>query len=215
MRGSLVLATKRTEGTGPARWGTTSRSLIWVQVGRRRPSPRGTTTSCALLDHCQVKCWGYNFWGNLGLGDKIYRGDGPGEMGDSLPIVDLGTGRTAIAIAAGRNYTCALLDTRQVKYWRYNNDGQLGVGDKVYRGDGPGEMGDNLPIVALGAGRTAKGISAGRDHTCALLDDDELKWWGNNGDGQLGLGDKNSRGLLPNHMGDQLPAVLLWSGPSP
>ena len=41
----------------------------------------------------------------------------------------------------------------------------------------------------LGSGRTAKMVSAGVHHTCAILDDDTLKCWGNNGDGQLGYGD--------------------------
>ena len=30
-----------------------------------------------------VKCWGFNHYGQLGLGDKNDRGDGPGEMGAS------------------------------------------------------------------------------------------------------------------------------------
>ena len=43
-----------------------------------------------------LKCWGYNFYGQLGLGDTNDRGDQGGEMGDSLPSVDLGSGRTAV-----------------------------------------------------------------------------------------------------------------------
>ena len=30
-----------------------------------------------------IKCWGYNNYGQLGLGDTNNRGDGPGEMGAS------------------------------------------------------------------------------------------------------------------------------------
>ena len=35
-------------------------------------------------------------------------------------------------------------------------------------------------MVNLGSGRTAKAISAGYQHTCAILDDDTLKCWGYN-----------------------------------
>ena len=36
-----------------------------------------------------VKCWGKTGAGQLGLGDLEDRGNGPGEMGDDLPIVKL------------------------------------------------------------------------------------------------------------------------------
>ena len=115
-----------------------------------------------------MKCWGYNGDGELGLGDTTSRGDGwPGEMGDNLPAVDLGTGRTATAIAAGGNHTCALLDDATVKCWGFNGYGQLGLGDTVARGDEVGAMGDSLPAVDLGTGRTAVAIAAGSNHTCA------------------------------------------------
>ena len=71
-------------------------------------------------------------------------------MGDALPAVNLGTGRTAKMIGAGDHHTCAVLDDDSVKCWGRNDYGQLGLGDTSNRGDGPGEMGDNLPIVDLG-----------------------------------------------------------------
>jgi hypothetical protein len=61
----------------------------------------------------------------------------------------LGTGRTATAIGAGRDHTCVTLDNAQVKCWGSNPAGQLGLGDTNDRGDGAGEMGDNLPGVVL------------------------------------------------------------------
>lgn len=45
-------------------------------------------------------------------------------------------------------------------------------------GDDANEMGDDLPAVDLGLGRTGKQVSAGAWHSCALLDDDSVKCWG-------------------------------------
>ncbi|KAG2433214.1 hypothetical protein HYH02_012755 [Chlamydomonas schloesseri] len=172
----------------------------------------GYEYTCALLDNGSVKCWGWNDDGQLGLGDTSYRGDGPGEMGDTLPAVALGTGRTATAISAGGLHTCALLDNGSVKCWGWNDAGQLGLGDTSHRGDGPGEMGNRLPAVELGTGRTATAISAGGLHTCALLDNGSVKCWGWNDYGQLGLGDTSWRGDGPGEMGNRLPAVSLGTG---
>ena len=112
----------------------------------------GGAFSCAILYGGVVKCWGYNNYGQLGLGDSSNRGDGPGEMGDNLPVVDLGTGRTAkmIGASAGGAHVCAVLDDDSVKCWGRNDYGQLGLGDTSNHGDGPGEMGVNLPVVDLG-----------------------------------------------------------------
>jgi len=70
-------------------------------------------------------------------------------MGDNLPTVDLGAGRTARAISAGDSHTCAVLDNTSVKCWGKNESGQLGLGDDSTRGDVSGEMGDNLPVISL------------------------------------------------------------------
>lgn len=93
--------------------------------------------------------------------------------------------------------TCARFDTGKVKCWGDNQSGQLGIGDTLTRGDKPGQMGVNLPFVNLGAGRTARKVSVGASHVCALLDDGTVKCWGDNQSGQLGLGDNLQRSLPP------------------
>ena len=167
--------------------------------------------NCAVLDDDSVKCWGYNYNGQLGLGDRNDRGDDWNEMGDNLPAVNLGTGRKAKAISAGGSHTCAILDDNTVKCWGYNYNGQLGLGDKNTRGDDWNGMGDNLPAVNLGTGRMAKAISAGGSHTCAVLDDGFVKCWGRN-EGRLGIGYLNNRGDDPYEMGDKLPLVGFGTG---
>jgi alpha-tubulin suppressor-like RCC1 family protein len=114
-----------------------------------------------MLNTGDVKCWGDNTQGALGLGDTNARGDGPNEMGANLPKVDLGSGLTATALAAGNLFNCAILNTNQVKCWGSNNFGQLGLGDTLDRGDNPNEMGSNLAPVNLGTGLTPTAITAG------------------------------------------------------
>jgi cysteine-rich repeat protein len=109
----------------------------------------GYIHTCALLNDGGVKCWGYNEYGQLGLGDTAHRGDSAGEMGDSLPAVSLGAGKSAVALAAGHAHTCARLNDDSVKCWGLNNYGQLGLGDNDPRGDNTGEMADALPTAKL------------------------------------------------------------------
>jgi alpha-tubulin suppressor-like RCC1 family protein len=168
--------------------------------------------SCAIVDNGAVKCWGNNVYGSLGLGDVLNRGDAPGQMGDGLPAVDLGSGRTAVSIAAGVAHMCAILDDGSLKCWGLNNYGQLGLGDGNSRGDNAGEMGDSLQSVDLGTGHTAKALALGNYQTCALLEDASVKCWGHAGFGEIGSGDLNSRGDAPGEMGDDLLPVDLGSG---
>ena len=61
----------------------------------------------------------------LGIDSRLNMGDDGREMGDFLPSVDLGTGRTATAIAVGNTHSCALLDNASVKCWGGNAYGEL------------------------------------------------------------------------------------------
>jgi alpha-tubulin suppressor-like RCC1 family protein len=209
--GQLGLGDRQARGDDPREMGAALRPVD-LGAGRRATQiTAGSFHTCALLDDRTVKCWGYNGSGVLGLGDSSDRGDRPGEMGDALRPVALGTGRTATRVTAGGFNTCALLDDRSVKCWGWNSDGQLGLGDTSARGDQPFEMGDFLPPIDLGTGRRATRIAVG-GHMCAVLDDATVKCWGRNVDGQLGLGDTKARGDQPGEMGDRLRAVSLGRG---
>eukprot|EP00944_MAST-04C_sp_MAST-4C-sp1_P012162 g12162.t1 len=169
----------------------------------------GQDHRCAVLTDGNLKCWGRGDSGRLGYGDTSNRGDNPNEMGNNLPNVNLGTGKSAIQVVAGYSHTCALLNDKNVKCW-----GCLwyACGYQNSIGWGPNQMGDNLNITNLGTGKTVVQITSGQNHVCAILNDGNVKCWGYNDKGQLGYGDTNSRGLNSNEMGDNLTAVNLGTG---
>ncbi len=146
--------------------------------------------SCAILDDGSVRCWGLGQEGQLGYGDTDDVGDDetPGSVGG----VDLGAGRTAVAISAGQYHTCAILDDGSVRCWGDASDGQLGYGNQTDIGDN--ESPASVGPVDLGAGRTAVGITTGDDHSCAVLDDRTVRCWGLGFRGQLGYGNTNDIG---------------------
>jgi E3 ubiquitin-protein ligase HERC3 len=210
--GALGLGDMQVRGFSLAQMGANLPALDLGPGRTARQLSAGGAQTCVILDDDSIKCWGFNEQGQLGLGDVLSRGGAAGQMGASLPAVALGLGRTARQVSVGFGSTCAILDNGSVKCWGFNDQGQLGQGDVQARGDGPGEMGDNLPTVDLGAGRTALQVASGLEFACALLDDRTVKCWGRNDLGQLGLGDQQDRGDNPGEMGAALPTVDLGPG---
>ncbi|MSP23798.1 MAG: hypothetical protein EXR75_01270 [Myxococcales bacterium] len=206
--GQLGLADINARGDAPGEMGDMLPAISLGSGVTATTFTAGHYNTCAVLGNGSVKCWGYNFHGQLGLGDVAQRGDDPDEMGDKLPAISLGTGVTATAVGIGQFFTCALLSSGSVKCWGNNANGQLGLGNVINRGDDPNEMGDALQTVSLGAGKAVKAITTGSIHTCTLLTDDTVKCWGDNVTGQLGLGDTSRRGDGPGELGDLLPVVM-------
>ena len=191
----------------------------------------GNLHTCALISDGRVKCWGGDSFGfrntsalghgigneNIGDGKKWNAETGQpeptdkNEMGDNLKAVDLGSGVKAKAVSAGGYHTCALLTDGKVKCWGSGQQGKLGQGNTDTLGDEAGEMGDKLKAIDLGTGRTAKAISAGHSHNCALLDNDTVKCWGKGEYGILGQGNKENIGDAQDEMGDNLNPIALGS----
>ena len=149
---------------------------------KARAITAGYGHTCAILSNGSVRCWGFNGNGQLGYPDVLSVGDD--ETPGMLPPVDLGPGRTAKAIDAGREQTCAVLDNDTVRCWGWAAFGQLGYGNISIIGDTetPGSVGP----VDIGTGRTAAAISAGALHTCVTLDDESVRCWGYGANGRLG-----------------------------
>ncbi|MEZ4449791.1 MAG: hypothetical protein R3B09_09935 [Nannocystaceae bacterium] len=201
--GQLGLGDSKSRGKHPGEMGD---SLPYVDLGGDAVAiSAGLDSSCALLADNTLKCWGDNFYGQLGLGDQASRGDQPGEMGASLPGVDVGGAVLAVSLAGSS--ACALLKENHVKCWGRNSTGALGLGDAANRGDQPGEMGASLPSLDLGAGVAVTSLGS----SCAVFDDGSAKCWGRNNAGELGLGDTANRGDQPGEMGDALPRIRLFS----
>ncbi|KXZ48539.1 hypothetical protein GPECTOR_27g710 [Gonium pectorale] len=210
--GQLGQGDTRNRGDGPDEMGN---ALEPVPLGTGLSAvalSAGSSHTCALLQPGGVvKCWGDNWYGQLGQGDMQPHGDLPGQMGDALKPVDLGPGLTAVAVSAGDEFTCALLQPDGiVKCWGVGYNGRLGSGDRSIRGFRADQMGAALKPVELGRGLNATGLAAGREHACAVLQPGGLlKCWGSNSWGELGQGDQSDRGDEEGEMGDALKPVPL------
>ena len=164
-------------GNGQAGYGTTdtigddetpaSAGALALGVGETATAiVTGDYHTCALLREGSVRCWGFGADGRLGYGNTSSIGDD--ESPRSAGAVDLG-GHTVRAITAGGAHTCAILDDFTVRCWGFNFQGQLGSGNQDTIGDD--EVPGSVRNVDLGVERTARAISAGASHTCAILDD--------------------------------------------
>jgi alpha-tubulin suppressor-like RCC1 family protein len=132
----------------------------------------GVGTTCVLLSGGTVQCWG---------GWTMDPRDPTGQSlmaGPSSPTPVPGIS-TAVAVAAGFNYACALLADGTVQCWGDNNSGALGVSDSIPR--------SMTPLTVEGITR-AVAVSAGRYHACAILSDGSVRCWGSNWCGQFGTG---------------------------
>jgi alpha-tubulin suppressor-like RCC1 family protein len=168
----------RTSQTGIQRPSLAKPSLPVVVPGVSRAISiaAGAEHSCAVQEDGQLLCWGDNHYGQLGHGILEPHSFPPGPV----PIAG-----KAVAVTAGRRHTCALLRDGTVQCWGEGFEGQLGDGLRKssltpVRVVVPGPGGKTVPLDKVAA------ISAGSQHTCAILESREVYCWGSNSLGQLG-----------------------------
>jgi alpha-tubulin suppressor-like RCC1 family protein len=139
----------------------------------------GERHTCAVTTGGALRCWGSNSYGRLGMGD---------QMSSNTPRTVYGAG--AVAVAAGGQHTCAILTDGSVTCWGYAHYGQLGINRTLATDCGTGFTDPyckTSPTAVAGI-TDVVAIAAGGQHTCAIRAGGELRCWGNNHKGQLGLG---------------------------
>ena len=128
----------------------------------------GINHYCAVTSSGGALCWGWNMFGQLGS-----------ELGSLKPTYVYGLSSGVKSVTTGIYHTCALTDQGGVKCWGRNDYGQIGDGSYT-------DSSVPKTVAALTSGISE--VSAGQNFNCALTDQDGVKCWGSNGNGELGNG---------------------------
>ena len=209
------LGTGTTEGTSvPVNVSGLSSGVVAVEVGQ--------SYNCAVLQSGEVRCWGDNYYGQMG--------DGTTGNDRLVPVTATVLPAAPLALALGGFHTCALVAPDNLLCWGANWEGQLGNGTTddsaapvqvtglpadltgvtagtrytcAYSQSGgvycwgasyPARPATARPRIADCDGRGGlagvAALDAGGEHVCAFLNANGGVWacWGNDGDGQLGIG---------------------------
>jgi alpha-tubulin suppressor-like RCC1 family protein len=144
---------------------------LWMSVSA------GHRHTCGLSIDYALYCWGANDHRQLGIGS-----------GPSTTVPTLVPGLW-MRVATSFFHTCAIkvvsasLADGELWCWGWNDEAQLGTGDRTTR---------DVPARVRGA-RLWWQIRTGYAHTCALDETARMFCWGRGDHGQLGLGDTTDR----------------------
>ena len=137
----------------------------------------GDSHNCAVTTGGGLKCWGSNGSGQLGNN----------STSNALTPVNV-TGLTSGVAGggAGPSHTCALLTSGGLKCWGSNDYGEIGDGTSIEK---------HIPANVTGLSSGVSAVVGGNDHSCALLASGDIKCWGRNNYGQLGLNTTDNSSL--------------------
>jgi alpha-tubulin suppressor-like RCC1 family protein len=119
--------------------------------------------------------------------------DNGGRLGDGAPLADSATpvlatlpalspGELVVGVSAGAAHGLALTNQGRVLAWGSDVNGRLG------NGTGPGNGSQQAPQILGTFPAPATGVSAGTNHSLAVLADGTVYAWGNGTQGELGNG---------------------------
>jgi alpha-tubulin suppressor-like RCC1 family protein len=130
----------------------------------------GRAHACALTSAGGVKCWGYNFHGQLGNSTNTQ---------SNTPVNVTGLSSGIIELVARGDHTCALTSAGGVMCWGRNSEGELGDGTITDH---------NAPVNVNGLSSGVIGLALAEYHLCALTSVGGVKCLGANIYGELGNG---------------------------
>lgn len=145
----------------------------------------GAYHTCALTTDNKLICWGLNSNGQIGNGTNT-------NVLSPNPATPVLTSITDVT--AGIGHTCAIDVSGAVKCWGEGSGHQLGIGSPVSQ---------NSPTMTSITSFADKIYSSAFSNTtCAKMSDSgNLKCWGNNTNGQLGIGSNSIQSSIVNVTG--------------
>ncbi len=146
-----------------------------------------------------MKCWGWNYSGQLGDGTRV-------DRSSPVDVVGLTSGARYVVtggILDGRGTACAIASSGGVKCWGANGAGQLGDGTLVDR---------LTPVDVVGLAPDVSAIAVGSGYACAATLGRDVKCWGANSYGQLGDGTTINRATPVNVIGLSSGASAVAAG---
>ena len=138
----------------------------------------GAVHSCAVTTEGTLWCWGFNHYGQLGDGTTTTSWTPKKVEGIPEPVVQVGTGAV---------HTCAVTESHALYCFGNNYQWMLGIDDDCHAGeDGTCLYPTPQPVASVG--NTVENVALGYDHTCVLRTDGEVRCFGDNEYGALGIG---------------------------
>ena len=130
---------------------------------------KGNQHTCAIRSDQKLYCWGFNSNGNVGDNTTTNR---------SLPVA-VDAASNYIDVSAGNGFTCGITSAGVLKCWGRNASNSVGDNTTTQR---------NSPVI-INSGTSYKALAQSSYYTmCAITTADELKCWGYNNYGQVGVG---------------------------
>ncbi|MCW2749614.1 MAG: Alpha-tubulin suppressor [Aeromicrobium sp.] len=150
----------------------------------------GSGHTCGIEVDSTLWCWGSN--GSGAIGD--------GTTTDAATPTQIGSAHW-LTVSAGNGFVCAVKVDLTLWCWGANGTGQVGIGSTGSLVTTPTQVGSGNHWSSVSAGGSnATGFA------CAIKDDDTAWCWGNNGDGQLGIGNN-----VDKHSPTQVDGTTSWS----
>jgi hypothetical protein len=148
----------------------------------------GGLNTCGLTESGAAYCWGYNFFGQLGIGSTFGSTAGP-EVCRNYDGGHDACSTTPVAVSTNASFSgisildspCGLTSAGTVFCWGRNDLGQLGDSTKIWR---------STPVVVSGGLQFAMlaTSSGSAGHACALTASGAAYCWGSNYYGEIGTG---------------------------
>lgn len=121
------------------------------------------TNTCGITTSGVLKCWGYNYYGAVGVGTGTYSYNLPQVVMDGTKFIDVSLG--------GGDSVCAISEAKDLYCWGKGDYYRLGVGNTT----------NYTSPQLVGAGTKFDSVKAGTNAGCAIRTSDRrVMCWGTN-----------------------------------